>query len=434
MPTTSSLVNEFYKSTELRKDLSFSDIPISESNWGTHSYHSYPAKFSPLLAGHLIELYSKKGQAIWDPFCGSGTVNLESIRKKRSTIGTDINPISVLISKVKTTPLDPKKLEMYSNDLFQAIEKNKHRSVSYFVKEGILNGNLPFLRKWYPEKTLLDLARILYATKNQTMAHQYQSFSLCCFSSILKKTSFWLKTSIKPQFDYSKVPSPAIKAFEESFSRMQKLNKEFYTAFDKQKRDVQVFQHDATMPFHDVEKVDHIITSPPYLVSYENSDIFKLSAHLLTKYENEKYVSFKKKFIGTQLKKNIYRDDEIVQICNRAIGTELVGKKGKLDRSLNYFQDMSMFFENAQNQLKKRGNLVLVVGDATIDGQIIPNAYILSKIAESKGFILREKFRREIGRRNLPGYRDRSTGKFTKLKNTNGVMAHPEEFVLAFQG
>ncbi|MFH1224227.1 MAG: DNA methyltransferase [Candidatus Diapherotrites archaeon] len=433
-PLTPEKIEEFYGAMELRKELSFSELSPSKSNWGTHSYHSYPAKFAPPLVKYLVENYTRSKEIIWDPFCGSGTVNVEALRNNRNSIGTDINPTAILISRTKTTPLNPKKLKKYGASLLNKIEKPGHGDAKYFTRQGILNGNLPELRRWYEEDALMDLAKILLATKKVAAPEPYKQFALCCFSSILKKTSYWLKTSVKSQFDYSQTPAKPIRSFENSFCRMEKMNEDFYNESKNKKTFAKLYRHDATKEMKKFRnKIDHIVTSPPYLVSYEYGDIFRLSTYLLTGYEGPNYLKFKRQFIGTRLEKEVKKEDSTRKIFNEAAGIGSGESEGKAKSALNYYQEMANFFQNAKLHLRKKGKLTLVVGDAVINGQKVPNAYILSKIAETKGFAIEEKFKREIGRKNLPSFRDKTTGKFVHKRDPNGVLAHPEEYILAFK-
>ena len=78
---------------------------IKDKNYLTHGIHPYPAKFIPQIPSCLVETYSRKGDVILDPFCGSGTTLLETIIRDRQAIGVDVNPIATLISKVKTSCL-----------------------------------------------------------------------------------------------------------------------------------------------------------------------------------------------------------------------------------------------------------------------------------------------------------------------------------------
>ena len=84
----------------------------TETTYLTHNYHPFPAKFIPHIPQILIQQFSKPGDRVFDPFCGSGTTLIESTLLGRSSIGTDINPISVLASKVKTTQLSPEEIEL----------------------------------------------------------------------------------------------------------------------------------------------------------------------------------------------------------------------------------------------------------------------------------------------------------------------------------
>lgn len=57
----------------LEQDWSFAHLKRSETLWGPHGYHRYPAKFIPQLVRRIIELYSEPGDQVGDLFVGSGT-------------------------------------------------------------------------------------------------------------------------------------------------------------------------------------------------------------------------------------------------------------------------------------------------------------------------------------------------------------------------
>ncbi|MBI5408495.1 MAG: DNA adenine methylase [Nitrospirae bacterium] len=68
----------------------------------THSVHPYPAMMIPQVAGRLFDIYAKSDAVVLDPFAGSGSVLLEAFIRGYDSYGIDINPLSLLISKVKT--------------------------------------------------------------------------------------------------------------------------------------------------------------------------------------------------------------------------------------------------------------------------------------------------------------------------------------------
>ena len=72
----------------------------------THALHLYPARLHPEIARRIISKYAiNRSDVVFDPFMGSGGVLLESILHGNTSIGIDINPFAVLLSKVKTTPI-----------------------------------------------------------------------------------------------------------------------------------------------------------------------------------------------------------------------------------------------------------------------------------------------------------------------------------------
>lgn len=71
-----------------------------------HNVHPYPARFIPQIPRELIRLFHPEDDSIvLDPFCGSGTTLVEAVRAGVPTVGVDVNPLAILIAKVKTTPL-----------------------------------------------------------------------------------------------------------------------------------------------------------------------------------------------------------------------------------------------------------------------------------------------------------------------------------------
>jgi DNA modification methylase len=96
--------------------------PVRESSH-THSIYSYPAKFlSHLPRGLIVKLSKNEGDLVCDPFAGGGTTGLEAMLLNRRFIGYDINPFSILVSKVKTSYISPKTI---GNSLKEIIDNYK---------------------------------------------------------------------------------------------------------------------------------------------------------------------------------------------------------------------------------------------------------------------------------------------------------------------
>lgn len=73
----------------------------------THGFHSYPGRMHPATARKLVALVASlggkpPGLTILDPFCGSGTTLVEAKAAGLPSIGIDLNPLAVALSKAKT--------------------------------------------------------------------------------------------------------------------------------------------------------------------------------------------------------------------------------------------------------------------------------------------------------------------------------------------
>jgi hypothetical protein len=57
--------------------------------------------FPPQVPAVFIEWLTRPGDAVYDPFCGRGTVALEAARRGRGAYASDLNPLAVALSRAK---------------------------------------------------------------------------------------------------------------------------------------------------------------------------------------------------------------------------------------------------------------------------------------------------------------------------------------------
>jgi hypothetical protein len=74
----------------------------STREW-THGFHTYPARFHPVLVRRLLEDLPPKARVL-DPFAGSGTTLIETALKGGAALGVDLNPLAVELAWLKATP------------------------------------------------------------------------------------------------------------------------------------------------------------------------------------------------------------------------------------------------------------------------------------------------------------------------------------------
>jgi len=101
------------------------DHPYSKREWGgpAHSMCSYQGKMKPSLAHHLIEVFSKPGDVVVDPFSGSGTIPFEACRMGRSGYGMDISRLGHILTLGKVGQAIPAKVNSLLTELELYVSK-----------------------------------------------------------------------------------------------------------------------------------------------------------------------------------------------------------------------------------------------------------------------------------------------------------------------
>lgn len=69
----------------------------------THGFHSYPARFHPLLVRRLLADVPA-GAVVLDPFVGSGTTAVEAMLRGARVRASDVNPLAIALTRLKATP------------------------------------------------------------------------------------------------------------------------------------------------------------------------------------------------------------------------------------------------------------------------------------------------------------------------------------------
>lgn len=404
---------------------SFADRSRKDTSYITHGYHRYPAKFIPQIVSRLVNEYTKIGDMVVDPFGGCGTTLVESKVMGRHSIGVDINPVAVLITKAKVTPIEPGKLE----ESFV----NLRAKINAYSADTIVNApQHERIDYWFMPEEKRKLAFIFSEISNLD-DQDIRDFFYCAFSNILKNCSIWLQKSNKPTRDLRKKPSDPIPTFYRQVRMMLKGNVSFYELLKKKdylEIPCNVYCTDArTIPAYD-DSVSLIVTSPPYVTSYEYADLHQLTALW---FEYTKNLSdFRRRFIGTS-----YHDKkELVLNSNIAeqIRNDLLKKDRKTaDEVSTYFSEMNQVFAEMKRILKKGGKTCIVIGNTSLKGVDILNAEVFVEQLRNLGLEIVEIIKREIPSKNLPSIRDMETGRFAGANDRNRVSVYPTEYILIME-
>lgn len=420
-PNISTLFNQ----TKIDPTWSFSDKTRRDTAYITHGYHRYPAKFIPQIVSRLADNYTTKGDLVVDPFGGCGTTLVESKAMGRLSVGVDINPVAVLITKAKITPIKPIKLEQefinlksklgFYNDKAQ-IKVPEHERIDY----------------WFKPKEKRELS-FLFTEISKLKDQDVRDFFYCAFSNILKNCSIWLQKSNKPTRDLNKVPADPFKTFLKQVKMMLRGNAQFYEILERNRSlDLlsKVVCTDArTIPVNN-NTVSLIVTSPPYVTSYEYADLHQLTA-LWMEYTKD-LNDFRKRFIGTSYHSK--KDLKLNSALAENIRKKLMDRDKKTAEEVSaYFSEMNQVFIEMKRMLKKGGITCIVIGNTSLRGVEILNAEVFVEQLLNLGLKTVDIVKREIPSKNLPSVRDEKTGKFAKISDKNRVYAYPTEYILVMQ-
>ena len=80
------------------------DTPIdyavpSEKDCARYKMHKYWAAKPWYVVSEYIRHFSKEGEIVLDPFCGSGVVGCEALINRRKVVLNDLNPMATFIAK-----------------------------------------------------------------------------------------------------------------------------------------------------------------------------------------------------------------------------------------------------------------------------------------------------------------------------------------------
>ena len=395
----------------------------STEQW-THGYHRYPAKFLPDVVRKIIEEYAKGSKLIADLFAGCGTTLVEAKIHGISSVGVDINPVAKLITKVKTTPLAPDALQQAYTALVNLFDKynesdfediKKHERIDY----------------WFTPSQKAKIAFLYDKVFHLEVDDDTKDFFYVCISHILKNCSWWLQSGTKPQRDMEKEPEDPFNEFKRHCNKMIGWNEKFYNELSKIGYlgiPCEIYLGDARHTSITSESIDAIITSPPYVTSYEYADIHQLTAYWM------EYISdiheFRKKFIGSSYSGN---DSLIVPNSKQAqkIVNDLSENSKHIARDVaQYFNDMQEVAKEMARVLAPNGHACIVIGNTKIKEVQIKSAEVFYEFLRNAGLRKVTVIKRSIPHKLMPTLRDKNTGRFTKLDNPNCKKVYPNEYVI----
>ena len=358
--------------------------------------HPFPARMAPDLAHRALEHVPPSGRVL-DPMCGSGTVARATVETGRRFIGSDLDPLAVLMARVWTTPVDVRHLTFAAEKLVNQATGLRSESVERTRDPDTLR----FISYWFAKPQEEPLARLATALRRHQQPLK-DALAIAISRIIISKEMM------------------ASLARDTSHSRPHKVAEcndfDVYSGFLKSARQVadrlrpnlirskaEIHLSDArTLPFIDDKSIDLVITSPPYLNALDYIRGHRLALVWLG-YEMSPLRRIRASSVGAERAMEIaHAPCDISPFVSDQAGVYI--RDRHLGWIRRYAADMNSVLRQIRRAIKPGGRAVLILGNSFLRGARVDNAGLIEALADGIGFQLQDKSVREIParRRYLP--------------------------------
>jgi len=287
------------------------DFAKAKTNYATHGVHSFAAKFPPQLAAWGIKKFTRPGEIVLDPMCGSGTCLVEAMLLGRNSLGADIDPLARLISQVKSTPLDPIQLRNHCDRLLSQFRESvlllrEARSRRASFRLSIDLPDFPNRDYWFLPQVAEELA-LLKGHIQKINREEFRNFFYLVFSSLIITKG---KASVanvrdlahsRPHFARPEKTPDVLDIFSQKLWRLSNAVISFSLECKRNVR-AKIVGDDASDLRLASDTVDLVFTSPPYVNAIDYQRAHKFSLFWLGDVLNitpRSYAELGKKYVGT---------------------------------------------------------------------------------------------------------------------------------------
>ena len=365
-----------------------------------HDWYRFVLSFPPHLVQQYLETFCvDQTSFVLDPFCGTGTTNVECKKHGVSSWGIEASPLTHFVSKTKC---------VWANDTFNFL--NTAKQIALAAARTINSLSKP--RTLSEEQTSLIL-------KN-SICEQPLSSTLVLRDSIRAANSpfedyYLLALAKHIVYSYSNLKFGP----EVGISRKKKESVDvveiWLSEIERMETDLEYWKHHSStfadislgdarsIPKRDyIGKVDCVITSPPYPNEKDYSRTTRLESVILGFINTKDDLrNIKKGFIRSN-SKNVYRSDNDAQYISNIgsinkLSNEIEERRLELGKTSGfeklyasvvkqYFGGMARHLSELKPYLRNGASLAYVVGDQASYFQIpIRTSVLLGEVAESIG-------------------------------------------------
>jgi DNA modification methylase len=381
-----------------------------------HRFHAYCARFPSEIVEAVLEQYTNPGDAVFDPFCGSGTTLVASLVHRRRVTGTDIDTLAGMLSEVKCAPFAPSRylqwrkqfairLAKAFREIAQAWKPTTTPQPGVTWSFGSLKLQIPQfpeLNYWFSPQLVAALATIAEIARQCHEPH-YERVALVSLSaSIIAKWPNTLSFAMdidhtrphrrEQQFTLDQVLKTYLARLDRSVTCLGILHEVYRNAgVLNSLSDLSqvIYPHDARKPFPTLQKGSQqlVITSPPYFNAVDYPRAHRMSVCWMNGYAPADLAS-RRDYIGLRYAAEFAADEWLSArpTIHHFLPT-LILSHGSLGKRLcAFFADLESVLHQIWYILKPGGHAVFVIANNVIKKQRIASHAILIELAKRIGF------------------------------------------------
>ncbi|WP_339028962.1 hypothetical protein WI604_30240 [Bradyrhizobium symbiodeficiens] len=395
---------------------------------GRDPVHPFPARMAPGIALDILASEPERIRVL-DPMMGSGTVLAMARAKGHSAIGIDIDPLAVLLARVWTTTVDASQVRLAaSRVLDRAREKFATCATGDAYPANADMQTRQFVRYWfdaYARRQLTALAEAIHRFEDGCV----KDALWCAFSRLIitKQAGASLAMDLSHSRPHKAFEHAPIKPFNKFLSAVDLVLKNCLSRAQSGRGPAtRALLGDARKLPLASGTIDLVLTSPPYLNAIDYMRCSKFSLVWMG-YTVSELGSIRSESVGTECSDESARDNAEVKkiISDLRLTPKLAARQEAI--LAHYVDDMMRSVRECARVLAPGGKAAYVVGENTVRGTFIPNANIVTAVAERSGLQMERRRARALpaNRRYLPPPASQHTA-----ESMNGRMRR--EVILSF--
>lgn len=385
---------------------------------------NYPAMMVPSVQEPIIEALSyalNKNVSLMDPFMGASNTLVTGMKYGMNVFGQDINPLSILLSQVKTSFYQKEELIDADKRVISTINGDN----SDVIEISFIN-----IDKWFTKDIQAELSKIYRAIRREQNL-KIRKFFWVVLAETIRLTSndrtSTFKMHMRPIEEINSRQISAIKTFTSVSKKNIKNISDYISVLiqsghikkEKYVKNIDVVWGDTNSEIKTKKTFNLLVTSPPYgdnqtTVTYGQFSYLPLQWIPVEDIDDSIAIDYLKtaqsidnKSLGGQVKESINEIEERVFEKSKTLKKFVTqfkdNERKKAEKVTRFINDLDNSIDKMLPRMRKDSFLVWTIGNRNVNKQVVQNDLILKELFTHKGVSLFTDLEREILSKRMPG-------------------------------